>query len=147
MTDTLHFHGGHRHLAHGGDSLLLLLRLLLGLLGVGDDEVNGIFGLLQQNSQFCLDLLRPGTEGRVICYSCLSFQRSPSAVLQTQEEFTTPISCQRPLIRIIVLKCSILSANQDFSSSSGTTLKVFLTVSANFNNSQKEATNRAKHIS
>lgn len=50
-------------MTRGGDSLLLLLRLLLGLLGVGDDEVNGIFGLLQQNSQFCLNLLRPGTEG------------------------------------------------------------------------------------
>lgn len=57
-------------LTQGRDSLLLLLRFLLGLLRVGDDEVNGILWLLQQNSQFRFDLLSPET--RAEGYSLLS---------------------------------------------------------------------------
>jgi len=41
-------------------SLLKLLWLLFSLLRIRDDEVDGIFWLLQQNSQFCLDLFSPG---------------------------------------------------------------------------------------
>lgn len=43
----LHRHSSLRDRGRERDSLLKLLRLLLGLLGVGDDEVDGILRLLQ----------------------------------------------------------------------------------------------------
>lgn len=59
------------------DSLLQLLGLLLGLLGIRDDEVDGIFRLLQQNSQFRLNLLGPGGQKAEVSHLLvyLSFNR------------------------------------------------------------------------